>query len=151
LAGETEVLVENLPQRQFIHHKSHLTRPVLAAMSASIALSVHCVTTSHSIIAVFLHKQDCIAHNFIVLVVRSEDEVQIVREFSAFEEPKAKPCHWILSQLSPFSIITIHYSEADFVTIITTVFFKRSFPIRFSRRKFMSYFVPAFVYVLISA
>jgi hypothetical protein len=28
LAGETEVLGENLPQRQFVHHKPHLTRPV---------------------------------------------------------------------------------------------------------------------------
>jgi hypothetical protein len=27
LAGETEVLGENPPQRQFVHHKSHLTRP----------------------------------------------------------------------------------------------------------------------------
>jgi hypothetical protein len=27
LEGETEVLGENLPQRHFIHHKSHLTRP----------------------------------------------------------------------------------------------------------------------------
>jgi hypothetical protein len=27
LAGETEVLGETLPQRHFIHHKSHLTRP----------------------------------------------------------------------------------------------------------------------------
>jgi hypothetical protein len=27
LAGETEVLGENLPQRHFDHYKSHMTRP----------------------------------------------------------------------------------------------------------------------------
>jgi hypothetical protein len=27
LAGETEVLGEHLPQGQFVHHKSHMTRP----------------------------------------------------------------------------------------------------------------------------
>jgi hypothetical protein len=29
LAGETEVLGENLPQRHFVNNKSHMTRPGL--------------------------------------------------------------------------------------------------------------------------
>jgi hypothetical protein len=27
LTGETEILEENLPQRHFVHHKYHVTRP----------------------------------------------------------------------------------------------------------------------------
>jgi hypothetical protein len=30
LPEETEVLIENLPQRHFIHHKSHMTWPGIA-------------------------------------------------------------------------------------------------------------------------
>jgi hypothetical protein len=36
LAGETEVLGENLPQRHFVHHKSHMTRPRLEPWTAAV-------------------------------------------------------------------------------------------------------------------
>jgi hypothetical protein len=36
LAGETEVLGKNLPQRHFVHHKFHMTRPGLEPRAATV-------------------------------------------------------------------------------------------------------------------
>jgi hypothetical protein len=38
LAGDTEVLGENLSQRHFVHHKSHMTRPGLEPWTAAVGI-----------------------------------------------------------------------------------------------------------------
>jgi hypothetical protein len=40
LAGETEVVGESLPQRHFVHHKSHMTRPGFEPWSSRLEASV---------------------------------------------------------------------------------------------------------------
>jgi hypothetical protein len=40
LAGETKVLGENLPQRHFVHHKSHMTRPGLEPWAVVVGIGL---------------------------------------------------------------------------------------------------------------
>jgi hypothetical protein len=40
LKGETEVLGESLPQRHFVHHKSHLTKPVFEPGQPAVYVDV---------------------------------------------------------------------------------------------------------------
>jgi hypothetical protein len=49
LAGEPEVLGENLPQRHFVHHKSHMTRPGLETRAAAVGSQRLTITLNYII------------------------------------------------------------------------------------------------------
>jgi hypothetical protein len=62
LAGETEVLGENLPQRHFIHQKSHMTEPGWASAVGSKRLTAWAMARPQSPKSAFLFGYEVVFH-----------------------------------------------------------------------------------------